>query len=135
MFDNPDPRLWYFEVGYSRCLITLLSSLIAVLFHQRYGRSVLEIPMAGPLHLLAPLFLFVLIYIYVSSFYCVLIRPFQSPYIEEKRIVVASLEGDDTSWIQRRLPDWPVSRYIVDDDDANHTVAINKGREAMVYLT
>jgi cytochrome c biogenesis protein ResB len=54
---------------------------------------------------------------------------------EEKRLVVASEKADDTTWLQRRLPDWPVSRYIVDDHDANLTVPIKKGREAMVYLT
>lgn len=54
---------------------------------------------------------------------------------EEKRLVVASEKADDTTWLQRRLPDWPVSRYIVDDHHANLTVPIKKGREAMVYLT
>jgi Protein of unknown function (DUF3431) len=55
--------------------------------------------------------------------------------IEEKRLVVASEKADDTTWLQRRLPDWPISRYIVDDQYANLTVPIKKGREAMVYLT
>lgn len=54
---------------------------------------------------------------------------------EEKRLVVASLKGEDTTWLRRRLPDWPVSRYIVDDKEANLTVPIRKGRESMVYLT
>jgi hypothetical protein len=52
-----------------------------------------------------------------------------------KRLVVASLKDDDTTWLQRRLPDWDVARYIVDDPQAKLTVPVNKGREAMVYLT
>lgn len=56
-------------------------------------------------------------------------------FSDEKRLVVASLKADDTTWLQRRLPQWPVSRYIVDDKDANLTVPIKKGRESMVYLT
>lgn len=54
---------------------------------------------------------------------------------EEKRLVVASEKADDTTWLQRRLPQWPVSRYIVDDTEGNLTVPIQKGRESMVYLT
>ena len=56
-------------------------------------------------------------------------------WIEQKRLVVASEKADDTTWLQRRLSDWPVSRYIVDDNEANLTVPIKKGRESMVYLT
>lgn len=54
---------------------------------------------------------------------------------EEKRIVVASVKDDDTTWLQQRLPEWPVSRYVVDDHEANLTIPFNKGRESMVYLT
>ena len=57
------------------------------------------------------------------------------PFNEEKRLVVASEKNDDTTWLQRRLPSWPVSRYVVDDSSANLTVPVKKGREAMVYLT
>lgn len=56
-------------------------------------------------------------------------------WTEEKCLVVASEKADDTTWLQRRLPDWPVSRYTVDDNEANLTVPIKKGRESMVYLT
>jgi Protein of unknown function (DUF3431) len=58
-----------------------------------------------------------------------------SPSREPKRLVVASLKEEDTTWLAKRLPDWPVSRYVVDDPAANLTVPIEKGREAMVYLT
>ena len=57
------------------------------------------------------------------------------PFHEEKRLVVASEKNDDITWIHRRLPGLPVSRYVVDDSAANLTVPIKKGREAMVYLT
>lgn len=53
----------------------------------------------------------------------------------EKIVVVASQKEDDTSWLQQRLPSWPVARYIVDDEYAEFQVPINKGKEAMVYLT
>ncbi|KPI43688.1 uncharacterized protein AB675_6365 [Cyphellophora attinorum] len=52
-----------------------------------------------------------------------------------KRLVVASLKADDTTWLQKRLPDWAVSRYVVDDLNSPLTVPLNKGRESMVYLT
>jgi hypothetical protein len=58
-----------------------------------------------------------------------------SPSREPKRLVVSSLNKEDTTWLAKRLPDWPVSRYVVDDPTANLTVPIEKGREAMVYLT
>lgn len=54
---------------------------------------------------------------------------------EPKRLVVASLKGDDTRWIGKRLPDWPVSLYVVNDPEAEFSVPLNKGRESMVYLT
>ena len=52
-----------------------------------------------------------------------------------KELVVASLKGDDTSWMQEYLPDWKANIYIVNDATAELTVPKNKGREAMVYLT
>lgn len=53
----------------------------------------------------------------------------------EKVLVVASLKEENTRWIQQRLPKWPVANYIVDDPSAEFHVPLNKGREAMVYLT
>ena len=50
-------------------------------------------------------------------------------------LVVASLKGDDTSWLHEHFPDWKANIYIVDDQKAEMTVPTNKGREAMVYLT
>lgn len=53
----------------------------------------------------------------------------------EKELVVASMKRDDTSWLAEHLPDWTRSIYVVDDRHAPLTVARNKGRESMVYLT
>lgn len=52
-----------------------------------------------------------------------------------QEIVVASLSDDDTSWLEKELPGWGRSVYVVNDKTAKLTVPINKGREAMVYLT
>lgn len=53
----------------------------------------------------------------------------------KKDLVVASMVGDNTTWLYDSLPDWHKSIYIVDDKYADLTVTINKGRESMVYLT
>jgi hypothetical protein len=52
-----------------------------------------------------------------------------------KNLVVASMKGDNTSWLFGSLPDWHKSVYVVDDRKADLTVVKNKGRESMVYLT
>jgi hypothetical protein len=52
-----------------------------------------------------------------------------------KVFVVASMEKDHTAWISEYLPDWKLVRYEVDNPKAEYTVPMNKGREAMVYLT
>jgi hypothetical protein len=52
-----------------------------------------------------------------------------------KELVVVSLRGEDTSWIREHLPDWNSSIFVVDDPHAKLTVPVNKGREAMAYLT
>ena len=51
-----------------------------------------------------------------------------------KELVVASLKGDDTSWLHTYLSDWKANVYVVNDQTAALTVELNKGREAMVYL-
>lgn len=63
-------------------------------------------------------------------------RSLQAPVSSfQKELVVASLKGDDTSWMQEHLPDWKANIYVVNDQSAKLTVPKNKGREAMVYLT
>ena len=50
-------------------------------------------------------------------------------------IVFASLQEQDTDWIETGLPDWKVARYIVDSENATYSVPENKGNEGMPYLT
>lgn len=52
-----------------------------------------------------------------------------------KAAVVASLKGDDTSWLHEYFPDWQPNIYVMNDRKAKLTVAKNKGRESMAYLT
>ena len=52
-----------------------------------------------------------------------------------RHLVVATLDGDDTSWIRKRLRGWGASIYVANNPDAALTVPVNKGREAQVYLT
>lgn len=54
---------------------------------------------------------------------------------EEKELVVASLSGDDTSWLHEYFDGWRKNVYVVNDVTAPLTVAVNKGREAMPFLT
>ena len=58
-----------------------------------------------------------------------------TPASVSKQLVVATLKGDDTSWLFKRLTGWGTSIYVVNDRDAPLTVPQNKGREGMVYLT
>lgn len=55
--------------------------------------------------------------------------------IAQMDMVVASMKKDNTSWLYEYFPDWHKSIYVVDDPSADLTVAHNKGRESMVYLT
>ncbi|KAL1862878.1 hypothetical protein VTK73DRAFT_6588 [Phialemonium thermophilum] len=50
-------------------------------------------------------------------------------------IVVASTKRENTSWVHEYLPDWSHKVYVVDDPNHPLTVPLNKGREAMVFLT
>jgi hypothetical protein len=54
---------------------------------------------------------------------------------EEKELVVASLSGDDTAWLREYFDGWRQNIYVVNDAQAPLTVAVNKGREAMPFLT
>jgi hypothetical protein len=59
------------------------------------------------------------------------ISPFQKEY--EVSLVVASLKKTDVRWL-KRFPDWHPQIYVVDDEERKD-VPLNKGHEAMVYLT
>lgn len=54
---------------------------------------------------------------------------------EEKELVVASMRGDNTSWLDQWFGDWKKNIYVVNDPTAPLTVQRNKGREAMPFLT
>ena len=65
-------------------------------------------------------------------------RPVPNPAAQrsEVALVIASMKADDTSWVERYLPDsWRAQKYMVDDRSAPLTVPANKGHEAVVYLT
>jgi len=59
----------------------------------------------------------------------------------DKVIVMASLESENTSWVAGLLPDWQRAIYIVNPstpvDPSFHElkIPVNKGHEAMAYLT
>lgn len=50
-------------------------------------------------------------------------------------MVIASMKHENVSWLDEYLPEWKKNIYVVDDNRAKLTVPLNKGREAMVYLT
>lgn len=55
----------------------------------------------------------------------------------EKELVFAAMRASNMSWVEENVPEWPVNIYRVDvppgEDDL--TVPMNKGNEAMAYLT
>ncbi|KAL4806108.1 hypothetical protein BDV18DRAFT_160177 [Aspergillus unguis] len=61
--------------------------------------------------------------------------------IKDKVIVMARLEEEPVQWVHEELPDWQQAIYIVNPskatlaDASSLTTPINKGHEAMAYLT
>lgn len=55
----------------------------------------------------------------------------------EKELVFAAMEASNMSWVEEHLSDWKTNIYRADakHKDAVLTVPVNKGNEAMVYLT
>lgn len=53
----------------------------------------------------------------------------------EVTLLVSSMDADDTGWLNDYRPEWDKKIYVTDNHSAPLTVPINKGREAMVYLT
>ena len=49
-----------------------------------------------------------------------------------KELVVASVKGEDVSWIAEHVHDWKRNIYVVNDPAAALRVPKNKGRESMV---
>jgi hypothetical protein len=54
---------------------------------------------------------------------------------DEVEMVVASMKRENLTWLDDYLLDWKKNIYVVDDPTAPLTVEVNKGREAMVFLT
>lgn len=54
---------------------------------------------------------------------------------DEVELVVASMRKENVTWLHEYLPNWKKNIYVVDDPTAEFTVPLNKGREAMVFLT
>jgi hypothetical protein len=50
-------------------------------------------------------------------------------------LVVASMTKENVTWLNNYLTHWKKSIYVVDDPKSALTVPVNKGREAMVFLT
>ncbi|KAF1993638.1 hypothetical protein P154DRAFT_527629 [Amniculicola lignicola CBS 123094] len=59
----------------------------------------------------------------------------ETPQSDQKELVVASLVGDETDWLDQYFGNWTKNIYIVNNQSAPLTVAVNKGREAMPFLT
>ena len=54
---------------------------------------------------------------------------------DDIEMVIASTRKDNVTWLNDYLLDWKKNIYVVDDSSAALTVPMNKGREAMVFLT
>lgn len=54
---------------------------------------------------------------------------------DDVELVVASMKRENITWLDDYLLDWKKNIYVVDDATADLTVPLNKGREAMVFLT
>ncbi|KAK2799981.1 hypothetical protein FQN51_006410 [Onygenales sp. PD_10] len=85
--------------------------------------------------------LFVL-YLVIFLLGCTFINYFISSFtstspgdINDHEIVMAAMSSDNTSWLYEYFPDWKKNIYVVDNPMAELTVAKNKGRESMAYLT
>ncbi|KAL8921788.1 MAG: hypothetical protein Q9208_005545 [Pyrenodesmia sp. 3 TL-2023] len=59
--------------------------------------------------------------------------------VEDKVVIMAKVESEDTQWVAENLPDWQHAIYTVDPSatTSNDTLTTpqNKGHESMAYLT
>jgi hypothetical protein len=60
-------------------------------------------------------------------------KPASEPYT--KTLVMARVSNEDVSWVYNELQGFNLSIYTVDNTTASLTVPMNKGHEAMAYLT
>lgn len=63
--------------------------------------------------------------------------PGESVPPNEKELVFAAMRASDMSWVKENVPEWPVNIYRADvpPGEGGLTVPMNKGNEAMAYLT
>lgn len=57
------------------------------------------------------------------------------PVYKDKELVFAATSMSDMSWVVDELPTWSANIYRTDSEDAVLPVPVNKGNEAMAYLT
>lgn len=50
-------------------------------------------------------------------------------------LVVARTKNENADWISQEMPDMPTAIYVADDPEAPLHPPVNRGREAMIYLT
>ncbi|KAF3927472.1 hypothetical protein ABW21_db0209044 [Orbilia brochopaga] len=54
-----------------------------------------------------------------------------------RTVILGKTKSENTSWVKDKLPDWRPIIYSMDEPESteNFHVSVNKGREAMAYLT
>ncbi|GME35917.1 putative kinase-related protein [Neofusicoccum parvum] len=55
--------------------------------------------------------------------------------LPDKVVVMGKTAEEDVTWVNEHLPDWQHAVYSVDDLNATLHTPMNKGKEAMAYLT
>ncbi|OAL33959.1 hypothetical protein AYO20_06794 [Fonsecaea nubica] len=61
---------------------------------------------------------------------------YSGPEAEDKAVILAKTHGEDVSWVFDNLQDWKQAIYYMDEPDGGMLhPPLNKGREAMAYLT
>jgi hypothetical protein len=81
------------------------------------------------------IFVCLTIYFYKQTSPLPHVRPAQQQSPVSKTLVIASTTQGNTTWLSDVNPDWTILPYISDDPNADLTVPVNRGNEAMVYLT
>ena len=59
----------------------------------------------------------------------------KGPQAEDKVVVMAKMATDNVDWVAEKLQDWQQAIYSMDDHKQILHPPVNKGREAMAYLT
>ncbi|KAL8947009.1 MAG: hypothetical protein Q9222_006660, partial [Ikaeria aurantiellina] len=64
--------------------------------------------------------------------------PIANSMVEDKVVIMAKVEAEDTDWVAQHLPDWQHAIYTVNPSTMTNetlTTPLNKGHESMAYLT